>query len=552
MKTPATAIPAALLLLLLVACGGDSATPGDGGGADAASTPDTASAPDATTAIDASDEEDVAGPAQQGIWTLLDGDPNFAVAAAGWYRGDLHYHTDYSEDAKEQGGDPLAVCLDIADAYRDPAFVGAYPELAGNGLDYIAITDHRTDDALADPDFEHDHLIVLPAEEYGGSGHANIFGIEHHIPHNPLAGESDNERHLDAIEEAHVMGAFFSPNHPLDENNWVWDTPSIDGIEIWNGPWAGFYLGSSEEELDHDIDGSGVENPFIRDAWAHASAGSHNAMAVRFWQNHLTAGLHVAPIGGSDRHMIFPAGLPTTYVRRPDAHADLQGKDLGWQGVVAGLHDGGTFVSRSPFGAQVVMEAIGPDGDVHPMGAELPGAGPWTIRIRVGRAEGGLFRLVGGPLKPAEPDGTWSAAPEVLLEEAVPGDLVETEWVWTPPAGGGWLHAEVLELLAPDPLPPEAQTALEVFQTPAQGDALIVLAEVMLPFIDGDDLLFPDTCDPAEWQPWMLQCMPTDQVTLGSFYVPERMERLVHIVYDGDAPTEWAMGAISSAFLVRP
>ncbi len=71
----------------------------------------------------------------------------------------------------------------------------------------------------------------------------------------------------------------------------------------------------------------------------------------------------------------------------------------------------------------------------------------------------------------------------------------------------------------------------------------------MLPFIDGDDLLFPDTCDPDDWQPWMLNCMPVDQVSLGSFYIPERMERLVQIVYEGSEPTDWAMGAITSAFL---
>lgn len=89
---------------------------------------------------------------------------NLAGLAAGWVRGDLHSHSTHSADAKKQGGDDVKTCLAIADAYRGSAFLGAYPEAAGNGLDFLAITDHRTDAVLSDPEHKHAHLALIPAE----------------------------------------------------------------------------------------------------------------------------------------------------------------------------------------------------------------------------------------------------------------------------------------------------------------------------------------------------------------------------------------------------
>ena len=138
-------------ILLLAACGSSARTP----------TPSSADiAADAPGA-------DTAAPTVPTL-TAIDGTPNFATAATGWLRGDLHFHTNYSEDAKKQGGDDLKAALQIADAWRDPVYLAARPQDAGNGLDFVAVTDHRTDAALHDPDFKHDHLIVLPGEEFGG------------------------------------------------------------------------------------------------------------------------------------------------------------------------------------------------------------------------------------------------------------------------------------------------------------------------------------------------------------------------------------------------
>ncbi len=63
---------------------------------------------------------------------------NPASAEAGWLRGDLHFHTNYSDDALEQGGDWMGPALDIADAYQDPAWTEAFPETARDRLHFVA------------------------------------------------------------------------------------------------------------------------------------------------------------------------------------------------------------------------------------------------------------------------------------------------------------------------------------------------------------------------------------------------------------------------------
>ncbi len=543
-----------LVLLLAASCGGDDATTDSAADSAADTATDTAidAGPDgiADTATDADDTGLDNGPPP--VLAPVSGDPNFAVAAAGWYRGDLHYHTNYSEDAKKQGGDDLGVCLEIADAFRHPAYTTRHPELAGNGLDYIAITDHRTDAAFADPDFKHDHLIVLPGEEFGGSGHAGMWGIEHHITHEPIAGESENERRNDAIAEAHAQGALMSPNHPAQDNPWVWDTPDIDAIEVWNGPWTGFYQAVSLEKLEERIASAGVENPYIRDA-VTVRGGGANASAVRFWQGHLTAGVHVPIVGGSDRHMLLSAALPATYIQKPQAaaFADLNGKALGVEGILAGISEGSTFVSRSPVGPQINLSAEDGDGKSYRMGAELPGPASYLIRIRVSRAEGGRVRLIAGPLRAAV-DGRFSPEPSIVFDEPVTAALVEGSYTWEVPAEGGWLHAVVLEPLSVGPLPPEGQAILEQFSVPAEGNPLVVMGGALLPLADSDLVLHPEDCDPDQWTPWMLQCMTVDVTPLPTFYMPDGIERLLNIYFEDGAATEWSMGAISSAFLARP
>lgn len=508
---------------------------------------------DAADAADASADTADAGPFVPPETDLVaaEGETNMATPAAGWYRGDLHYHTLYSGDAQKQGGDDVKTAIAIADAFRDPTYLARYPERAGNGLDFLAITDHRTDGALTDPDFQHDHLMLIPGEEYGGDGHAGIWGLLAHISNDPQAGESQDQRHLDAIAEAHDQGALFSVNHPGQDGGWPWSTDGIDGIEVWNGPWGAFFGPMTVEQLDEKVAEIGVEGRTIR--WAvESSGGGANDVALRMWYGHLTDGVHIPAVGGGDRHMIVPAGLPTTYVMRPDLprYEGKEGKDLGWEGIVDGLRQGATFVSRSPFGAQVVLEAEDEAGVRYPMGAELPGPGHYTIHVTVTRAAKGTLRLVTGPILPGQTPRV-VAQPSVLVEDWIPSDRAEGSYGWDVPAGGAWLHAIVYEELLPEALPPELEPAWEALSKMPTGKDVASLAGAIAPILDPNILLNPLLCDPADWTEWKLQCMPVDTTTLASFYVPDRLERLLNIVFEDGQPTDWSMGAVTSAFMAR-
>ncbi len=480
------------------------------------------------------------------------GDTNFAIAANGWYRGDLHFHTNYSEDAKKQGGDNLKEALIIADAWRDPVFTQANPGSEDNGLDFVAVTDHRTDAAMADPDFKHDHLIVIPGEEFGGTGHAGIWGLKKHISGDPLNGEPANTRIQNAIDEAHADGALFSPNHPTQDNNWVWDVKGYDGIEVWNGPWSAFYGPTQEADVDARAKSIGAEGPFIRQAAVRGGGGGSNSQAMIFWQYHLSAGLHPAPVGGGDRHMLLPAGLPSTYVhqaRKPEFDGK-HGKEVGPAGILGGIAAKETFVSRSPFGAQVELAAEGTDGVSHPMGAELSAGQTYTIHVTVSRAAGGRLRLYSAPLGKAA-DGK-SPDAKVVYEARIENNRVAGTWQWQVPTGGAWLHAVVLEPLLVKPLPETMNAVVSLLSKLPAGKDLGGMVQVFAELVGPNDSIIDTSgCDPTKWDPWMGQCMPADKDTWATFYLPDPIVRLMSTWFENGEPTQFCAGAVSSAFLAK-
>ncbi|MFZ5475249.1 MAG: CehA/McbA family metallohydrolase [Myxococcota bacterium] len=459
-----------------------------------------------------------------------DGPADVARPADGWLRGDLHFHTNYSDDAREQQGDWMGPALDIADAWRDPEWQAAFPQYAPDDhLQFVAVTDHRTDAGWSDPDFGHDFLAVLNGEEFGSDGHAGIWGAAEHVPHEPQAGEDANSRIADAIDEAHATGGLFSVNHPLSDGDlWAWDVAGFDAVEVWNGPWSVLGMPTDEAAIDAWVgEHGGFENPWIRAA-ARVEGVPQNGQALRFWYAALADGEHPAPVGGGDRHMIFPAGLPTTYVAAADASPEA---------VLAGIAVGATFVSRGPQGPQVVLEAE-VAGERYAMGAALP-AGEVTVRWRVGRAAGGELRLVGGPLG--------EDAPATLTTISLATADESGTWTWTPPEGGGWLHAVVVDPL-PD-VPAEAQGVADAMLVFPDASGVTATLGAIAPLVDLEVLADPGKCDTGDWSEWGACCMPTDTEPYGTFYVPDTLQRLMSAEFADGAPTGFAMGAVSAAFV---
>lgn len=466
------------------------------------------------------------------------GDPvGDAIASVddGWLRGDLHFHTNYSEDAASQGGDDMGLALDIADAWRDPEWVAAFDPIGEDHLHFVAVTDHRTVAGHADPDFGHDYLVVVGGEEFGSNGHAGIWGQQTHVEHDPIAGETPAERMTDAIAEAHAQGALFSPNHPTDPGDiWGWTVENIDAVEVWNGPWGAMSGPMTEADLDNFVAGAGEENPAIRSA-AMLTGVSADRQALRFWENILSLGIHAAPVGGGDRHMLFPAGFPTTTVLTESRDVD---------GVLGGIAAGHTFVSRSPSAPQVVMTAT-VDGVEYPMGSAIDGATELLISWTVSRGALAEIRFVTGEVDDAMPAPTEHS--RVDLTDAVQSG----EFTWTPPAGGGWLHAEVRDPLPTD-YPDTMQATVDALLTFPDESSTLAIITSLGPLIDIVLAGEPHRCDPEEWDRWMMMCMPVDQEPLGSFYLDEGPVRLMNADFDNGLPTGMAMAVITAAFHTAP
>jgi len=178
----------------------------------------------------------------------------------GWYRGDLHIHTVYSD-----GSQTPAQVLDFATA---------------NGLDFIGTSEHNTDSAtrvwgryLAG---KHKDFLVISGEEVTTrAGHWVATGIP--------AGTWIDWRYRPEDDElsrftAQVrrLGGLSIAAHPYQFGGGItwefgYDYGDVDAVEVWNGPWSGL-------------------------------TGLANEKAVAGWHQLLTDGVFKPAVGNSDSH----------------------------------------------------------------------------------------------------------------------------------------------------------------------------------------------------------------------------------------------------------
>ncbi|MCX7668743.1 MAG: CehA/McbA family metallohydrolase, partial [Anaerolineae bacterium] len=293
--------------------------------------------------------------------------------AAGWYRGDLHTHTHHS--------DAVGSLQDLADAAR------------GQGLDFVAVTDHNTITAwpyLAE--VGRDDLLLIPAEEVTSYyGHANAWGSRrwHDFRLRSAA------RMAEVAAAVRAAGGLFSINHPRSGGPpWELGTAfAFDCLEVWNGHWA----------------------------W-------RNAEALARWEQLLLAGRRVIAVGGSDRHQgnaggnqaHLTVGQPTTWVYAPE---------LSVRGILAGLRAGRVCVSGDSTGPWVELEIATRDGRRAVMGESLSLAPDEaaTIQVQTRGAAGYRLRLI--------VNGETRAQTSVTTDDAT--------LAWPLPAAAGYVRAQI-------------------------------------------------------------------------------------------------------------
>jgi hypothetical protein len=239
-----------------------------------------------------------------GAVTRADPDP-LPEARPGWLRGDLHCHTLYSD------GDSWP-----------PEMLNAAAEA---GLDFLGVTDHNNvAHQLAYGPGGDGLPIVLPGVEvttYGG--HWNAWGTDRWWEFR----EPESQAVERTMRAAIKSGAVVSICHPKPFGP-PWEYTNAGGgfhaVEVWNGPWPQL-----------------------------------NAASLEHWDGLLRRGVRCTAVGGSDTH----------YLHRRDVaprHADSIGTPTTWvhadgiptvATILAALRDGRSFVSESPRGPQLYLDA---------------------------------------------------------------------------------------------------------------------------------------------------------------------------------------------------
>jgi hypothetical protein len=247
--------------------------------------------------------------------------------APGWYRGDLHVHTLYSDG----GWTPAEALARAREA----------------GLDFVVTTEHNTSaghQAFARcqrPDL----LLVAGEEVTTRAGHAGAIGLAH--------GRWVDWRYRPAdgvlpriAGELRAEGALLQANHPFSMPRgagWGFGWDEVEAVEVWNG---------SESRPVND-------------------------RALALWDGLLRAGRALVATGGSDAHRPSDQlGHPQTVVRA---------ERLAQAEVVAAIRAGRCWLASS---AQVGLDFVAAAGGrVAGIGDHLRGSHGEPVRVRL-RAAG--------------------------------------------------------------------------------------------------------------------------------------------------------------------
>lgn len=293
----------------------------------------------------------------------------------GWYRGDLHVHTEPSHDSSQ----PLS------------GWVQRAPQV---GLDFLWITDHRVFEAPFDPAWDQRDVLLIPGIEWGGPGHANIGGLR-------TLAEADYNDPADVLRSwrlAKLQGSVQSLNHYGDD------------ADYWEATFA------AEPALLDELDVFEVWN-----VWWPASLGV-NPPSIARWEALLSDGYRIGAVGGSDAHDVaLPVGFPTTVV---------WARTLSVPGILDGLRRGRSYVTQAyPYMAgedfsyearpTLDFRADGDgDGEFEAMLGDALPAGEVTLRVQVDNAHGPLFLIRDGDEVASSTDHEPGGDAEIVLTEA--------------------------------------------------------------------------------------------------------------------------------------
>lgn len=245
-----------------------------------------------------------------------------AAAEPGWYRGDLHMHTVYSD----------------GDSYPHEVAAIVY----STGLDFYGITDHNRARSPVDlvPRGDGWPILVPGVEVTTYAGHFNVWGTNGWYDfRNPTA-----EGIQAAVNAARAEGGLVSLNHPKPYGP-AWEFPEVEGfdcIEPWNGWWGRLNNLSTAFWADALLDSEA-------NSWPVAIGGSDTHKN----RNRNQAG---APVSDAT------IGFPTLWIQTD--------KVLSAESIIEAIRLGRCFISESPAGPQLYARREGEEMIVRILGGE--------------------------------------------------------------------------------------------------------------------------------------------------------------------------------------
>lgn len=226
-------------------------------------------------------------------------------AEPGWYRGDLHLHSVYSD----------------GDSYPHEIAAAVY-EL---GLDFYGITDHNraiSPTSLV-PNGNGWPVLVPGVEVTSYDGHFNVWGTENWYDFRDYSAEGQQE----AVDAALADGGLVSKNHPKPYGP-MWEHEGVTGFHTIE-PWNGWY---------------GALNNISVGYWADAL----NNATKEDWQ---------PAVCGSDMHKLKEPGnllIPFSNATLGFPTLWIQTDELLTSGsILAAIRAGRSFISESPSGPQI-------------------------------------------------------------------------------------------------------------------------------------------------------------------------------------------------------
>lgn len=215
----------------------------------------------------------------------------------GWYRGDCHVHSVYSDGELTPGR--------LASAARSA------------GLDFLATTDHNTADAHgAWARHAGDGLLVILGEEVTTrTGHWLALGLPPGRVIDWRYGVRDAviARRLDEVRRAAGLCVAAHPHAPYASGTFMYAYEGFDAVEVWNGAWDSDVPWQADNEAALAEWGRGLASDIHRGRWRPA-------------------------MGNSDTHREHQIGLPHTVVL-----ADA----LSTEAILAGLRAGRSWIAAS-------------------------------------------------------------------------------------------------------------------------------------------------------------------------------------------------------------